>query len=217
MIRMGFVRLFLFFALLGGFSLSGVPGGVQAATSGADKADIERAEAYINSISTLQARFLQIAPNGAQSEGVAYLSRPGKLRLDYDPPVPIQIYGSEDLLIYYDSKLKQVSYLPIGSTPAAFLVRPNVVFDGKDVSVTRVQRQPGIVAISLVQAQDKKAGELTLVFSDNPFMLRQWRVTDAQGQVTTVSLFSARAGVTFDRDLFDFRDPNFFNKNNDTR
>ena len=214
--RRGIRRLLLSAALLGGL-LGASANPAWAALSGADKADVARAEAYLNGISTLQARFLQIAPNGGASEGIAYLSRPGKLRLDYDPPVPIQIFGSENLLIYYDSKLKQVSHLPMGSTPAAFLVRPNVAFDGKDVSVTRVQRQPGVVAITLVQSKEPAAGEMTLIFSDAPFALRQWRVTDAQGAVTSVSLFDTRTGITFDRDLFVFRDPNFFKDNNDTR
>jgi outer membrane lipoprotein-sorting protein len=209
---MRLARLLLLATLLLGAAIP-----VQAALAPADKADVERAEAYVNSITTLQARFLQIAPNGTQSEGVAYLSRPGKLRLDYDPPSPIQIFGSENVLVYYDSKLKQVSQLPIGSTPAAFLVRPNVSFDGKELTVTRVQRQPGIIGISMVQTKDRKAGELTLVFTDKPFALRQWRVTDAQGATTTVSLFNARTGVTFDKDLFEFRDPNFFNQNNINR
>ena len=56
-----------------------------------DLADIAAAQAYLNEIHTLKARFLQVSGNGAQAEGSAYLSRPGRLRLDYDPPSPLLV------------------------------------------------------------------------------------------------------------------------------
>src|SRR5262249_37609976 len=71
--------------------------------SAADKADIARVEAYLNALRTMQAHFLQVAENGATAQGQFYLSRPGKLRLEYDPPVPIlMISEGRDFLIHYD-------------------------------------------------------------------------------------------------------------------
>lgn len=175
--------------------------------SAQDRADVERAEAYLNSVGTLKARFLQISPNGGQAEGTAYLSRPGKLRLQYDPPSPLLVVADGRFLIVHDRELGDPSYIPLDSTPAGILVRANVQLDGKDVRVTRVTRQPGVLGISLVDAEDPAQGELTLVFSDRPFALRQWRVTDAQGQVTTVSLYEAQSGISLDGRLFQFKDP----------
>ena len=54
--------------------------------SAQDKGDVERAETYLNAITTLKARFLQVSPNGASVEGDVYLSRPGRLRMQYDQP-----------------------------------------------------------------------------------------------------------------------------------
>ncbi|ARJ66471.1 hypothetical protein WV31_12735 [Magnetospirillum sp. ME-1] len=177
--------------------------------SAQDKADIARAEEYLNGVTTLKARFLQVSPNGTSVEGDAYLSRPGKLRLQYDPPSPLLVVADGSFLIVHDSQLGEPSYIPLGSTPAGILVRPGVKLDGGDVAVTRVTRQPGVVRISVVEADDAAAGEITLVFSDKPFALRQWLVKDAQHQVTTVSLYQAQSGLSLDSKLFEFKNPKF--------
>jgi outer membrane lipoprotein-sorting protein len=177
--------------------------------SAQDRADVARAEEYLNGVTTLKARFLQVAPNGASAEGDAYLSRPGRMRLQYDPPSPLLVVADGTFLIVHDSQLGEPSYIPLGSTPAGILVRAGVKLDGGDVAVTRVVRLPGVVRISLVEAEDPAAGEITLVFSDKPFSLRQWQVKDAQHQVTTVSLFQAQSGLTLDGKLFEFKNPKF--------
>ncbi len=177
--------------------------------SEADKAEIERVETYLNGITTLKARFLQVSPNGASVEGDAYLSRPGRLRLQYDPPSPLLVVADGTFLIIHDTQLGEPSWLPLNSTPAGVLVRPNVKLQGGDVAVTRVTRMPGVIRVSLVEADEPGAGEITLVFSDRPFMLRQWQVRDTQNQITTVSLFEAQNGLTLDSKLFEFKDPKF--------
>ncbi len=177
--------------------------------SAQDRADIARAEDYLNSVTTLKARFLQISANGGQAEGTAYLSRPGKMRLQYDPPSPMLVVADGTFLIVHDKELGEPSYIPLDSTPAGILVRDNVKLDGKDVQVTRVQRLPGVLNVSMVEADDAGQGELTLVFSEAPFALRQWRVVDAQGAVTTVSLYESQTGMKLDPKLFQFVNPTF--------
>lgn len=174
-----------------------------------DKADVARAEEYLNSITTLKARFLQIAGNGNQAEGTAYLARPGRMRLQYDPPSPLLVVADGTFLIVHDKELGEPSYIPLGSTPAGVLVRENVRLIGQDVTVTRVVRLPGVLNISLVETDEPEAGEITLVFSESPFALRQWRVVDAQGSTTTVSLYEAQNGLKLDSKLFEFKNPNF--------
>lgn len=181
----------------------------RAALTAQDRADVDRAEAYLNQVTTLKARFLQLAPNGGQAEGTAYFSRPGRMRLQYDPPSPMLVVADGTFLIVHDKELGEPSYLPLNSTPAGILVRENVQLEGKDVSVTRVTRTPGVLNVSLVEADDPGQGELTLVFSERPFALRQWRVVDAQGGTTSVSLYEAQSGLALDSKLFKFENPNF--------
>ena len=172
-----------------------------------DKADIGRVEAYLNAITSLQARFLQVGPDGTSVEGTAYLLRPGRLRLDYDPPSPILVIADDGQLVYYDKELKQASYVSVDSTPAGVLVRPKVRLDGDDLKVTKVSHGPGVVAVTVAKADDQAQGDITLVFTDKPFALRKWIVRDARGDLTQVSLFDAQTDVTFDPNLFHFSDP----------
>lgn len=181
----------------------------RAALSAQDRADVARAEAYLNQVTTLKARFLQLAPNGGQAEGTAYFSRPGRMRLQYDPPSPMLVVADGTFLIVHDKELGEPSYIPLNSTPAGILVRENVQLDGKDVTVTRVTRSPGVLNVSLVESEDPGQGELTLVFSERPFALRQWRVVDAQGGTTVVSLYEAQTGLALEPKLFEFKDPKF--------
>jgi outer membrane lipoprotein-sorting protein len=174
---------------------------------GADLEDVKRVEAYLNGIRTLQSRFLQISTNGGAAEGAFYLARPGRLRLDYDPPVPILLVTNGSFLVHYDKDLKAVTYIPIDSTPAGLLVRERIELAG-DVTVTSVNRNPGALRVSLVQTKDANAGKLTLTFSERPFALANWEVVDAQGLQTRVTLVEPRMGVQIDPALFRFTDPN---------
>lgn len=183
--------------------------GPRKTLSAQDRADVERVESYLNQVTTLKARFLQIAPNGGQAEGTAFVSRPGRLRLQYDPPSPLLVVADGTFLIVHDRELGEPSYIPLDSTPAGILVRENVQLDGKDVTVTRVTRSPGVLNVTLVESDDPGQGELTLVFSEKPFALRQWRVLDAQGNTTTVSLYEAQSGMILDPQLFRFKPPGF--------
>ena len=54
------------------------------------------------------------------------------------------------------------------------------------------------------------SGELTVVFSEAPFELRQWRVKDAQSQEITVTLFETKTGLDLDSDLFQYDDEDVF-------
>ncbi|WP_142849122.1 outer membrane lipoprotein carrier protein LolA [Telmatospirillum sp. J64-1] len=180
-----------------------------AQLSAQDQADVARAENYLNSITTLAARFMQVAPDGSYAEGTAYLSRPGRLRMEYDPPTPILVVADGRFLIYHDKQLKQTSHVGLNQTPAGLLVRENIQFNGRDAMVTDVRREQGVLKISLVQRSDPSAGQITLIFSESPFALRQWEILDPQGQITTVSLFETRTGMPLDRRLFTFVDPNF--------
>ncbi len=56
------------------------------ALSEADRTDLARIEAYLNGLTTMQARFLQFSSDGCYAEGHIYVERPGRMRIEYDPP-----------------------------------------------------------------------------------------------------------------------------------
>ncbi|NUB29259.1 LolA family protein [Azospirillum brasilense] len=177
-----------------------------AALSAQDQTLVAQAESYLNGIGTLQSKFVQVAPNGHQTTGTFYLARPGRMRLEYDPPVKDFVVADGAFIFYWDGEMRQQSSAPIGSTLADFILRKNIRLSG-DVTVTGVYQAPGLVEISLTETKDPGKGTLTLVFEDRPFQLRKWRVLDAQGLTTEVALMNPREGMQFDSKLFYFIEP----------
>ena len=184
-----------------GAAILGGAAPARAELSAVDKTDIARAEAYLNGFDTMKARFVQIAPNGDLAEGEVFLRRPGRLRFEYDPPVPLLIVADRVWLILYDSELDQVDRLPLWSTPISVLVDDTVRLSDK-VNVIDIARNPGSLRITLQDKERPEEGLLTLVFSDTPIALRSWIVTDSQGLETTVALSGIETGVTLDPRLF---------------
>ncbi len=162
---------------------------------------VARAESYLNGITTLQASIFQIAPDGAMAEGTLYIERPGRLRLEYAPPVDVLLVGADGWLTYTDGELRQHSQTPIAETPAGVLVRADIRFSG-DIEVRDVAREADLVYIRLARTEAPDDGAITLVFTERPFELRQWVVVDPQGLTTRITLFELRRGHALDPALF---------------
>ena len=191
---------FLFFVVLIAFSAE-----TRAATlSEDDKATVRRVETYLKDLTTLKSRFLQASSSGEYAEGTFYLSRPGKMRIEYDPPVQFLIVADGTWLMYLDKELDQLTHLPLGSTPADILVQENISLMGDDLTVSKVERAPGVVGVT-VQRKDDDGGRLTLIFADKPLELKKWIIVDPQGIKTSVSLLSTLRDVHFDPKLFNIK------------
>jgi len=180
-----------------------------AKLSSSDRADIKRIEVYLNDLTTLSARFLQVSSNGGYAEGRLYISRPGLMRIDYAPPAKIEIVADGTSLIYHDKELEQVSHIDLADTPANVLLQKHIRFSRGVLRVQNISRSPGILRLSVVKSDDPQEGTVTLVFSDRPLTLKKWTITDAQGAVTTISLLRARFGIPIDPKIFIFKDPDY--------
>jgi outer membrane lipoprotein-sorting protein len=177
-----------------------------------DRADVARIEAYLDSVKTLKAQFLQIASDGQTSRGTAWLARPGRMRFQYDPPSPLLLVAGHGLVVFHDSQLEQTSNIPIGQTPLGLLLRERVSLSG-EVTLTDFRRAPGEIQVTVLRTSSPGDGTLTLNFADDPLTLRGWTVIDAQRRSTRVSLYNIQTGISVDPKLFEFIDPRFFEGN----
>ena len=180
-----------------------------AALSDRDRADIARLEAYLNGLTTLRARFLQIAQNGASAEGTAWNARPGRMRFEYDPPDPLLLVAYAGQFLMYDRELRAPTTVLISQTPLGIILRRDVRLSG-DVTVTGVERSGGFLRVTMFRTSEPNEGRLTLVLNPDPMELRQWVVLDAQRRETRVSLFRIETGMRLPDALFQFNDPRFF-------
>lgn len=166
-----------------------------------DRRAVQQAEAYLNGLTTVKADFTQIAPDGSASFGTFFLSRPGKLRWQYNPPVPILIVANGSTLAYHDFELDQISHVPTESTLAGFLARPNISFSG-DITVSEVVRGGGVLRLTLHETGKKEEGQMTLIFDEYPMRLQKLEVLDATKQLTAVSFSDAEYEPVLDDKLF---------------
>jgi len=187
--------------LLGGFR----PMSAEAATGKADPAILDRVADYLNRITTLDADFTQFAPDGAMTSGKFFLSRPGRLRFDYEPPSKLLIVADGTWIVVNDRGLKTIDRYPIGSTPLDILLEKQVDFSRLDVLAT--EKAGNVLRIQVRDKKEPAKGDLTLVVEDAPLQIRQWVVRDAQGLQTTVTLENLRSNIPLEPRLFVLNDP----------
>lgn len=170
------------------------------------KKTLERLQAYLNSFSTFSARFRQEDPDGTLRIGHLFVSRPGKMRLDYTEPSKLIIVSDGAWISYDDQNLEQVSYVPLSSTPAAFILREKIDFTSALVDKVEFSPEDEIL-VTLRNKIDPEAGTLILTFKDNPLRLTGWQVVDQTTQTTLIVLTDLEVGGVPPEGIFELSNP----------
>lgn len=164
-------------------------------------------EAYVNSIRTLQARFVQTNPNGSIVQGTLYVRRPGRMRFEYDAPSKLKIVADGTQVTMWDPATRDFGQWPIGWTAASFLVREPFKLSG-DITVESQQRQPdGTLALTLLQTRKPQEGKIVVRLSENPMQLRGWTIIDNRGNRVDVTLTDLKTGTQLADSLFKYDGP----------
>ena len=193
-------------ALLAAAAVTPVQAAAAPTLSPEDKADVDKAAAYLESLNAVKGRFTQFDARGRKTEGDFYLKRPGKVRFAYDPPASMLLVSDGGTVNVWDSKLKTFESYPLKMTPLNLFLARHVRLD-RGVVVTGVKRYADGFTIVARDGKKEADGQIALNFSSNPMALREWTVTDAQNQMTRVVLSGLTAAGDLDPKLFVLRDP----------
>jgi outer membrane lipoprotein-sorting protein len=193
--------------------LSGAGSAADASLSPDDVSTIVRVEDYLNRLDSVRSRFVQLSSDGGYAEGELVVDRPGMLRFEYDPPVPILMIADGAFLLYYDKELKQSTFLPLWETPLWFLVKDKIRLSD-NIEVTDVTSDRATLSVTVRDNDLGDVGTITLVFSDQPLSLRKWTITDPQGITTQVALVNPQFGVPIDDKVFDYSDLDVYKRGN---
>lgn len=169
------------------------------------RAILQGASDALSRVETAQGEFRQIDPQGGVSTGEFALQRPGRMRFDYDDPVPILIAADGTNVAMRDEELETVDRVPLASTPLGLLLDDSLDFE-TEAEVLRVQREAGVTAITVVDPSEDTEGELTLLFDSASYELLGWQVLDANGGITRVELSNVHTGMSLNPRLFIIRD-----------
>lgn len=176
-----------------------------------DVAELNKISAYLNAITSLQASFVQVGPNGELDQGMVYAKKPGRLRFEYAPPSPYLIVSDGVTIAVANSKLRTVDRYPLIENPLNIILRENIDL-AKDQRITSVDRQAGTLRITAAEKSGPLKGQVTLIFASPSTELRQWIITDAQGLQTMIALKNTKTQVVLPPDLFVLKDVDKFRR-----
>ena len=140
------------------------------------------------------------------ARGDIFLSRPGRLRFDYDSPSPLILVADGRNVIEIDNDLESARRLSLNSTPLRLFLNTDVDFR-TTVNILRVEEVADSVLITMQDRERPNDGTLTLVMSKTNFTLRAWQMVDNKGERTTVRLENMAYGISIPPELF--QDPGF--------
>ncbi|MFR8205014.1 MAG: LolA family protein [Alphaproteobacteria bacterium] len=164
--------------------------------------NIKKIETYLNNIKSLEATFVQMASNGATAEGRLFIEKPNKIRMEYGAPTNVLIVGDGNYIVYNDTDLDQVTHIDYDDIPATLILANDIKIDGKKIKVSDFYQDSGSTSITLDYADKGDLGPITLVFSNDPMELKQWKIVDPQSVEVTVSLYDTQKDVSLDSKLF---------------
>ena len=165
------------------------------------KALVSKIEAFVNNITTIEAKFVQMSGSGGFARGTLYLQRPGRMRFEYEPPVPYLLVSDGTFFIYVDNELEQVTYLPLSKTPANLLLRENFSLS-EGLILTGFKEEGSVIKFEVADSDTPDLGRVTLTFNREPLSLKGWTVLDPQAQRIQVTLVNPLYGKKLDRSLF---------------
>ena len=164
--------------------------------------DVLEIENYLNNIKTLQASFVQTASNGNTSEGKIYIAKPNKIRMEYNEPVNMSIVGDGNFIVYHDKELDQVTHIDYDDVSASLILANDIKIDGKKIKITDFYKDSGTTEAVVEYEVNGETHPITLVFNNNPFELKQWKITDPQGIEISVFLYNMEQDKDLDETLF---------------
>ncbi|MBA4225490.1 MAG: outer membrane lipoprotein carrier protein LolA [Hyphomonas sp.] len=177
-----------------------------AQLSGAERAALlKEASQALATVKTARGRFEQYSPDGSFSTGQFAMQRPGKVRFDYDDPVPLLMVSDGTTVALQDSDLETTDRVPLKSTPLSLLLSDRLDFESQ-ANVIDVRRANGRTNITVQDKSGDMEGTLTLVLASADNSLVGWRTTDANGGNTSVTLTNVETGARLNPRLFILRD-----------
>lgn len=169
--------------------------------SAADRAELDRVSAYLNSIRTMKGGFVQIDPNGDVDQGTFDISKPGRMRFEYKPPAPTLIVSDGKTVAVANTQLKTIDSYPLDQTPLDLILGDSIdLADSHEI--VGVARQQDSFIVKARSRGGRTQGNITLTFSEPELELRQWTVIDNQGLSTTVALRNVQTGIDIPASLF---------------
>lgn len=168
-------------------------------------------ENFFKNLATLEADFIQVGPSGNVSNGKIYLDLPGKLRIDYKNPNNLLITSKGFWIVIQDRETKTTNNIPVKSSPFSILLENKLIFKNENFK-TEYSLSSGVITLKIKSQNEDILESLIMEFSEKPFSLKKWIISDSFGEMTTVLIQNAKYNNNLSYLLFfpiDFPEPNY--------
>ena len=168
----------------------------------AQRAAVERVNAYLNGMGFLVGDFVQVGPDGSRTNGNFYLQKPGKIRFEYNPPSPVELIANGSTVAVRDRKLATQDVYPLSQTPLRFLLAEKIDLL-RDANVVNISQDELFISV-VIEEKSVVAGthKLMIMFGVQDNQLKQWTITDPQGYDTTIAIYNLDVSRRPDPRLF---------------
>ncbi|MDP7186506.1 MAG: outer membrane lipoprotein carrier protein LolA [Paracoccaceae bacterium] len=178
---------------------------LSAGSALAQAASLEAIGAYLNTLKSAQADFVQFNQDGSKQTGTLFLKRPGKARFQYDGEnAPLVLISGGQVAVFDPLSNEPPFRFPLSTTPLDTILGRDVDLVNSNLNTNRMDSGE----FTVLNVQDPtfaQYGYVSLVFDNEPLKLRQWVVVDAAGTQTAIALSDIENGVRLNGSLFNIR------------
>ena len=176
--------------------------GAASALNPEQRAIVDRVNGYLSGVAVLSGKFVQVGPDGGRTQGDFFISKPGKVRFEYDDPSPIELIADGQSVVVRDRRLATQDVYPLSQTPLRFLLSDRVDLT-KDTQLVAVYADDVFITV-VVEEKNGIVGtsRLMIMFTATDMQLKQWTVTDPQGYDTTVAVYNLDSSRRPDPSMF---------------
>ena len=166
-----------------------------------DNERIKKIEDYLNKLNNISSNFIQINSDGLKVKGKLFLSKPGKLRIEYEKKENPLIIADGKWLHYFDIELNEIQSVTIEKSPAWILLKKKVNLK-KDFKIETLNKKNNKTFITLSNKDLENIKTIKLIFLNKPLTLKGWTIIDSNEIQTTVSLLKIKKINKFNSKTF---------------
>ena len=174
--------------------------------------DAELIASYLNNLNNVKVTFKQeviIDNSEINSDGVIYISKTGKVRIDYFKPEKISIVINNNKIMYHNYELSETSYTEEKNYFLDLLAKDNVSLKGKEVN----QTGGTVLVTQIMEDENAMVNKVILAFTvepENRINLKKITLyNNIQGSETILEISSIESYKP-NKKLFSLVSPNFY-------
>jgi outer membrane lipoprotein-sorting protein len=140
---------------------------------------------YLTNFDTLESDFIQINNDGETNTGKILITRPGKIRIQYNEN-PLLIISDGKRLATINKSIQNITYYNLKDIPVSLLLYKN--FEKEKILIKETKEYENLIKITLLNTQVDNNNFVEIVFEKKPFLMKKWTVFQDKFNKTEVLL-----------------------------